>query len=83
MYYIAIIKSYAINDPFNVVVFYSFFLLPLIGLTLLKIGDLPGEHSIHGIVKTLSPLIKSKALKNFVLVFSIFMTTSLIISSLL
>ena len=78
-----VIKSYAINDPFNVVVFFSFFFLPLIGLTLLKIGDLLGEDSIHEVIKTLSTLIKSKASKSFELVFSVFMITSLIISSLL
>ena len=59
------------------------FLLPLIGLTLLKIGDLSGEGSIYEVIKTLSPLIKSKASKNFDLLFSVFMITSLIISSLL
>ena len=62
-YYIAIIKSYAINDPFNVVIFFSFFFIPLNSLTLLKIGDLPGEGSIHEVIKTQYPLIKSKASK--------------------
>ena len=61
---------------------FSFFFAPFNLFYSLKIGNLPGKGSIHEIIKTLSPLIKSKASKNYDLVFFVFVITSLIISSL-
>ena len=63
-------KSYASNDSFNAVVFFSF-LLPLL-VFLIKDWRFTSEGSIYEVINTLSPLIKSKASKNFDIVFSVY-----------